>query len=372
MRIDSKKKLTVKYLDRTVGYLNYINDINKVSFTYDRDWLNNGFSISPFSLPLKDQIFIPNNNNFDGLFGVFADSFPDSWGMLLLDRKLKQLGLNLNDLNCLDKLALIGNCSDKALKYVPQYDLTIKGYKNIDLDYIAKKCLEIIDNKSIKNIDELLYLNGSSGGARPKANVMIDNEMWLVKFPSSVDNKNIGKMEYDYFACAEKCNIKVAEYRLLQSEVCDGYFASKRFDKNKLVLTASAILESDYRIPSLDYNSLIKLTKILTNNNDKEILNMFRLMCFNVFSHNRDDHGKNFSFIYDERKDIWAAAPAYDLTYSNTYYGQHTSSVDGNGINPGKDDLLRVAKKNHLGNVESIIDDIKVLVDIYLKDYLKI
>mgnify|MGYP000730147772 CR=1 FL=1 len=61
-----------------------------------------------------------------------------------------------------------------------------------------------------------------------------------------------------------------------------------------------------------------------------------------IFAHNRDDHSKNFTYLYDESADSWRLSPAYDLTYSNTYYGEHTTTVDGNGRNPGKKELLAV------------------------------
>ena len=73
-----------------------------------------------------------------------------------------------------------------------------------------------------------------------------------------------------------------------------------------------------------------------------DVENMFRRMCFNVFAHNRDDHSKNFTFLYDEENDSWRLSPAYDLTYSNTYYGEHTTAVDGNGRNPGEKEILAV------------------------------
>ncbi len=62
---------------------------HKVAFEYCDDWLQNGFSSSPFSLPLKRQVFIPQKDYFHGLFGVFSDSLPDAWGQLLLSRLLK-------------------------------------------------------------------------------------------------------------------------------------------------------------------------------------------------------------------------------------------------------------------------------------------
>lgn len=69
---------------------------------------------------------------------------------------------------------------------------------------------------------------------------------------------------------------------------------------------------------------------------------MFRRMCFNVFAHNRDDHSKNFAYLYEADHDKWRLSPAYDLTYSNTYYGEHTTSVDGNGRNPGLKEIVAV------------------------------
>lgn len=108
------------------------------------------------------------------------------------------------------------------------------------------------------------------------------------------------------------------------------------------MLTAAALLELDFEQPSLDYHSLMKLTKILTRDNYEDIENMFRRMCFNVFAHNRDDHSKNFTYLYDEENDSWRLSPAYDLTYSNTYYGEHTTTVDGNGRNPGRKEIFAV------------------------------
>ena len=91
------------------------------------------------------------------------------------------------------------------------------------------------------------------------------------------------------------------------------------------------MLEADYKAPCMDYHILMKLTRILTIENKEDLENMFRRMCFNVFAHNRDDHAKNFSFLYDDGLKGWRLSPAYDLTYSSTYFGEHTTSVDGNG-----------------------------------------
>ena len=134
----------------------------------------------------------------------------------------------------------------------------------------------------------------------------------------------------------------------MPSKRCSGYFAVRRFDRDgsarRHMLTAAAILEADWRTASLDYHTLMKLTRILSRSNAADTEQMFRRMCFNVFAHNRDDHAKNFTWIYDKVQDCWHPSPAYDLTWSTTYFGEHTTTVDGNGKDPGPKELLAVGK----------------------------
>lgn len=85
--------LTVKYHDRVVGIVAETKD-GKVAFQYDKEWLTDGFSISPLSLPLIEKVFIPETDTFEGLYGVFADSLPDGWGRLLVDRVLLSEGIS--------------------------------------------------------------------------------------------------------------------------------------------------------------------------------------------------------------------------------------------------------------------------------------
>lgn len=135
--------------------------------------------------------------------------------------------------------------------------------------------------------------------------------------------------------------------------------------------TAAALLELDFNQPSLDYHDLMKLTRIMTRDNKMDVENMFRRMCFNVFAHNRDDHSKNFSFVYDTESETWRLSPAYDLTYSTTYYGEHTTSVDGNGQDPGETELLTVGVQAGMKKkqCQEIINEIKQRVEKDLKAY---
>ena len=91
--------LQVFYDEKLVGTLAMTAD-HKAAFQYSEEWIENGFPISPFSLPLKKQVFVPTKDYFDGLFGVFADSLPDNWGRLLLDRLLRAHKQNPDKLQC--------------------------------------------------------------------------------------------------------------------------------------------------------------------------------------------------------------------------------------------------------------------------------
>ncbi len=81
MRQIEDRMLQVCYEDRLVGTMVLTAD-RKAAFEYSDEWLEDGFSISPFSLPLKKQVFVPKKDYFGGLFGIFADSLPDAWGRL--------------------------------------------------------------------------------------------------------------------------------------------------------------------------------------------------------------------------------------------------------------------------------------------------
>ena len=369
--------LQVYYDERLVGTLAMTAD-HKVAFQYDDEWLENGFSISPFSLPLKKQVFVPQKDYFDGLFGVFADSLPDNWGRVLLNRLLRSHKQNPDELTVLNRLAIVGKSGMGALTYYPENSFS-EQQKPVNLDELAEECDKILNTEYSDKLDELYYLGGTSGGARPKIMTTVDGKDWIIKFPAHVDRKDAGKMEYDYSCCARQCGITMSETRLFPSDICKGYFGIRRFDreadgKRVHMLTAAALLELDFEQPSLDYHSLMKLTKILTRDNKEDVENMFRRMCFNVFAHNRDDHSKNFTYLYDEINDQWRLSPAYDLTYSNTYYGEHTTTVDGNGRNPGRKELLAVGSAAGMrkNNCERIIDTIQACVSQMLGEYLDI
>lgn len=360
-------KIDVFYNNKLVGSI--FEKDNKYGFKYSQSWLANGFSISPFSLPLEDKIFFPKNLVFNGLFGVFSDSLPDSFGRLLLDRFLSQH--SKEEITEFERLKYIDKNGMGALEYVPSYSEELEN-DIPDLNLFQKEADLLLDNE-LNDVDNLFKYGGSSGGARPKALVKIGNESWIVKFQSRYDVKNCGKVEYDYAMACKKCNIDIPEAQLLN----DKYFAIKRFDRNHKnkthMISAAALLEADFKAPCADYLDLFKLTKIITKENEYDLEQLYRRMCFNVLAHNFDDHLKNFSFLYIESDKTYRLSPAYDMTYSSTYFNEHTTSVNKKGKNISDEDLIYVATKSGLSKAKakSILEEIKTVIKSDLEKYLK-
>ena len=371
------KKLSVIYNGMCVGtlalYKNY-----RCAFEYSDEWLAHGFSISPFSLPLEKKVFVPNTDPFEGLFGAFSDSLPDGWGRLLVDRLLKKNGIDPHTITSLDRLAIVGETAMGALEYVPSQVITDKE-DNLTLDDIAMECQKILSTEYSDKLDTLVTLGGSPGGARPKTLMDIDDEGWIIKFFAREDRDNLGRQEYEYALCAGKCGIEMEETRLFKSDICDGYFGSKRFDRirengathKRHMITASALLETSHRVPNLDYDLLMKLTLKMTNDMS-ECEKLYKRMCFNVFAHNRDDHSKNFTYMYIDEDLRWELSPAYDLTYSNSIGGEHATTVNGEGMNPTIDDILSVADRIGINRrkAKSIALSIREIVQEDLKEWL--
>ncbi len=316
----------------------------KLFFEYDATFLKLGLELSPFKLPLKSGVISNDDRTFDGLFGVFNDSLPDGWGRLLLDRKLMNLGLNPGSLSPLERLCFVGSHGMGALSYEPENPQAISAAHQ-DLDEIDCEIRSFQEKEDDKYIDDLLALGGSSAGARPKVLLRIDNEDWLIKFRSSLDPKDISCIEYAYHLMAIAAGLDVPEAKLFPSRRGSGFFGVKRFDRmqeqNIHMHTSAGLLHADHREPSLDYEVIMKTTLYLTRD-VRECEKQFRNAVFNVLTHNRDDHSKNFSFLMDEHG-AWRVSPAYDLTFSFGPNGEHSTMIMGEGKNPTLNHLLRLA-----------------------------
>ena len=63
--MNSIKQIEVIYGNRLVGRL-ALSKEGQCAFEYSAEWLNSGFSISPFELPLRNGVFIARPRPFEG------------------------------------------------------------------------------------------------------------------------------------------------------------------------------------------------------------------------------------------------------------------------------------------------------------------
>ncbi len=333
---------------------------HKIYFEYDSSFIKRGIEISPLRLPLQSGVQHFENNLSEGLSGVFNDSLPDGWGRLLFDRFIRSQGILPSDITPLDRLAHVGLHGLGALVFEPDHSAEDIQDK-IKLDRLASQAQEVMEGASDDVLAELIALNGSSAGARPKALIGVDKARtniihgvhdlpegytpWMVKFPNSQDGIDAGAIEYVYALMAKEAGINMTDIHLFPAEKGAGYFAIKRFDRdcNKRyhMHTACGLLHSDFRTPSLDYEDLIALTGMLTRD-VREVEKMYQLAVFNVLAYNRDDHSKNFSYLMD-KDGQWKLSPAYDLTFSSGPRGEQSTMVMGEGRNPNTNHLLKLA-----------------------------
>ncbi|MGE4299099.1 MAG: type II toxin-antitoxin system HipA family toxin [Desulfovibrionaceae bacterium] len=346
-----------------VGRLAWVD--GEILFEFDRSFPIERLDISPFKLrptPGSSVIKAPPRP-FEGLHGIFNDSLPDGWGRLLMDRKLREVGIRPGQLTPLDRLAWVGSRGMGALCYRPEHPaLGGKDDTPLDLDRLAGEARLVLADSPEAVFDRLLNVGGSPGGARPKALVGVSEDgsrlihgadslpegyaHWLVKFGAREDAREAGSIEMAYAEMAQVAGVAMPETRLFPSNDGPGYFGIRRFDRdgNRRIHmhTISGLLHADFRLPSMDYTDLLKATFLLTRR-QPDVDQMFTRMAFNVLAHNRDDHTKNHSFLMDSDGE-WRLSPAYDVTFSDGPGGEQSLAVAGEGRNPGVKDLRTVGK----------------------------
>jgi serine/threonine-protein kinase HipA len=367
-----------------------IRENRQIYFKYYVSFIDRGIEISPFKLKLSNEIFISPQKPFEGLFGVFADSLPDGWGRLLLDRALTSKGISINQITPLDRLAYVGARGMGALTYKPAVDVDVQEFNIIELDTISTAVQQVLSGTSSEIIEELFNLGGSSGGARPKIqvaynpttdnlihgknNISTGYEDWLIKFSSSTDPTDIANIEFAYYKMALDCGIEMNESKLFKGLSGKMYFGTKRFDRASgrgiHLHSLAGLLHDDFSLSSLDYGHLMDCAFRL----EKNVIayeKILRLASFNVFAHNRDDHSKNFSFLMDE-KGNWKFAPAYDLTFSNPSHGWHSITINGESKAPGKKHLTALAQYFKIKKGSEIIEQVEAVIKnwkYYAKEY---
>lgn len=375
------KRLQIRYQvqpDDTIAVGELAEEGRQFFFEYDTTFLSRGYPISPFKLPAA-----PGLQTFPKLPGVFDDALPDGWGRLLMDRFLRHQGLSPSAFTELDRLAWLGEGAMGALSFHPPTRVTGARLSGFDLGRLAREAQAVLAGDAAAVLPELLRAGGSPGGARPKVLVgvcgdeiqagpsdyPVGYEAWLVKFFARTDSPDTGAVEAAYARMAQAAGLAFPPSRLFT--VKEGsFFGVKRFDREGQrrihMHSLGNLIGADFRLPCCDYQDVLKVVRLLTGN-QADVRRAYRLMLFNVMAHNRDDHVKNFSFLFKPEAG-WSLAPGYDLTFTEGPGGEHTTSVCGEGRAPDLSHVRRVAAGAGIeaADATQILDEVRDAVSSWM------
>jgi serine/threonine-protein kinase HipA len=346
----------------------------QIVFEYDQAFLRDPLWLSPFKLPPQSGLIEHRDYAFGPIFGLFDDSLPDGWGLLLMDRFFQQRGSALAEVSVLDRLAYLGTRTMGALTYHPPAEVAGSPVQKLDLHQMARASQQVIEGTAKEVLPLLLRAGGSPGGARPKVLVGVSGDSilsgeddlpagythWIVKFHAQPDSPDAGPAELAYAHMAREAGLTMPPSRLFETARGERFFGVERFDRRGNhryhVHTFGNLIHANFRIPSCDYRQLLEVTRILTKNH-QDVLESYRRMVFNVLTHNRDDHVKNFAFRMADDGN-WELAPAYDLVFSPGPGGEHTMTIAGEGRAPARRHLLQLAAPAGIADhdAEAILD----------------
>ena len=406
----NRNVVRVKLWGTPIGYL-FQEENEIVNFQYDEEYLKSGIELSPIKMPLSNLTYsFPNlsEQTFHGLPGLVADSLPDKFGTIVMNRYLESQGRTADSLSVIEKLCYTGKRGMGALEYEPDIEVLSDNSK-VDIDALTRLASDILSEKENFHISEnddmmaqLMECGSSVGGARAKTliawnpstndirsgqiNAGEGYEYWLLKFDNIKNNKDkdqtpddaqYTQIEYAYYLMATHAGINMSECRL-HREKGSAHFMTKRFDRKGIkgeklhMQSLCAIAHMDFNMPRIySYEEAFEVAKKLRLPY-KDILQLFTRMCFNEYGKNYDDHTKNISFLMD-KKGIWSLSPAYDVTFSykqdSIWVNAHQMLINGKSEYITKEDLLNVAAKAGIKQNDAIrsIDRIRESISMWDK-----
>ena len=374
-----------------IGKMGYDENQRKSSFQFNPDFLtqNNFVNLFPYIIRRVENVQVFSEyegETFRGLPPMIADSLPDMFGNIVFKEWLEASNKSFSSISPLEQLTYLGSRGMGALEFMPNKQLPFNASINLqEITEVVKKVMDVKTAVSEKGLSDtalltIFKIGTSAGGVRPKIlvsenkenGILIPGDLvvsddynhYLIKL--AVD-ENQGyskeKVEYVYYQLATQIGIEMMPSKL----IADKHFASFRFyrqhGKKQHILTASGMTGWDFQKPeNSSYDNLFKLALDLKLPH-KDIQQLFKRMVFNLVFANIDDHLKNFSFIYNDEKDKWNLAPAYDVTYPLDALLNYTRvtralAVNGKRTNITKDDLLVLAKQFTIKNPMGIVDEV--------------
>ena len=291
------------------------------TFSYDPVWPKNprSFALQP-DMPVDGGAFYASGssgNVRDALAGVFSDAAPDSWGRRLLERTY---GIGLSEfayLTLSDDL-----CRQGALRFVDDKGAVITGGareavpRMIDLATITAIARAYEQGKEISAADmQALAGAGGSGGARPKANVIDGDTLWLAKFTSVHDQQPVERVETATLRLARACGIRTPEVRLELADTQHPVALVQRFDRRgpARIPYISARTALGRRGTELGaYTEIVDFMRTAAADPKADFRELYLRLVFTILVSNKDDHLKNHGFLY-VGGGRWRLSPMFDV-----------------------------------------------------------
>ncbi|MCY3566053.1 MAG: type II toxin-antitoxin system HipA family toxin [Gammaproteobacteria bacterium] len=307
---------------RVVGRLRFESDGRRQhsQFEYDRNWLEarDRFQLAP-GLPLKTGGFFAagREDRRNALHACFQDAAPDSWGRALMTRAL---GGGLTEF---DYLTL---CDDRtrlgALRFLdddmtPLSRLSAPVPRLIELERLRSLAYqyESDPDRAGDAVRELAGVAGASGGARPKANVEDNGQLWIAKFTSREDRRAVERAEVATLKLASRCGLRVPEARLELARSDSPVALIRRFDRRGDIripyMSARAALDA-HDTEGRYYTEIADIIRQISSKPLDDLHELWRRIVFTILVSNTDDHLKNHGFIYAGRR-RWRLSPAFDI-----------------------------------------------------------
>lgn len=297
--------------------------------SYGRRYLErrDAVPLDPLELPLTSRVY--ETRTLGGVFGALRDAAPDHWGRLVIQRHVGAIDLPEVDylLQSPDDRAGALGFGLSAQPPAPKREFN----QTVDLGKLQSMADAILaDEKRTSNdaiavqvqVQELLLIGTSMGGARPKAVIEADDALWVAKFNCTTDRWNNARVEHAMLRLAAACGLRVANSRIELIGDRDVLLV-KRFDREAggrgyrraRMLSALTLLRAGDSIRDRDrwsYPLLAEELRRVSVRPAEDAQELFRRMAFNALISNSDDHPRNHAFI--ALADDWRLSPAYDLT----------------------------------------------------------
>lgn len=296
---------------------------------YGKSYLSrtDAVELDPVELRLSDKKY--QTARMNGFFGAIRDAMPDSWGRTIIDRSQKG---TVDEFQYLllgpdDRVGALGfglNVEPPAPNRNFNKTLQLEKLQEIANTIINNESTEELDEQETGQVEKLLLIGTAMGGARPKAVVEDNNELWIAKFNTPNDQWSEPFVEHAMLELAKFCNLNVAESKVVSVAEKDVLLV-KRFDRDKAgngyyrhrTVSALTLLKSDDNATSSGSWSYLLLAdeiRRVSLRPKEDLYELFSRMCFNALTSNLDDHPRNHAVI--ARDHGWHLSPAYDLTPS--------------------------------------------------------